>query len=214
MRGYVQCSKDLPAPRAVIFAALHIAPHGSCWSLLKVRRAYHAIPALNSSCSCKFSVCIYQAILDWMSLFTPPPSPPSPLPLPFPLPSQSPAVPPQDFSLSKQDQCSNGWAIAGPLLGLQHTDPPSTPHPTPFLLNMLYNQSLCKQDKLQQASSRADRAASPEQGKLATRLRAELEVNKEALQAAKEESAALAGSLHKANSLIEVWPRAHLCGNV
>ena len=73
----------------------------------------------------------------------------------------------------------------------------------------------CKQDKLQQASSRvADRSTSPEQGKLATRLRAELEVNKEALQAAKEESAALAGSLHKANSLIEVWPRAHLCGNV
>ena len=64
---------------------------------------------------------------------------------------------------------------------------------------------VCKQDKLQQASSRvADRSASPEQGKLATRLRAELEVNKEALQAAQEEGAILASSLQKANSLIEV----------
>ena len=62
------------------------------------------------------------------------------------------------------------------------------------------------QDKLQQASSRgADRPALPEQGKLATRLRAELEVNKEALQAVKEENATLASSLQKANSLIEVW---------
>ena len=46
--------------------------------------------------------------------------------------------------------------------------------------------------------------ASPEQGKLATRLRAQLEVHKEALQAAREETTALASSLEKANSLIEV----------
>ncbi|KAL3148684.1 hypothetical protein ABBQ38_014099 [Trebouxia sp. C0009 RCD-2024] len=63
------------------------------------------------------------------------------------------------------------------------------------------------QDKLQEASSKAatrpGTAASPEQGKLAARLRAELEVHKEALQAAKEETANLASSLEKANSLIE-----------
>ena len=67
---------------------------------------------------------------------------------------------------------------------------------------------VCKQDKLQEASSKAAgrpaAATSPEQGKLATRLRAELEVHK-ALQAAKEDTANLASSLEKANSLIEVW---------
>ncbi|DBB14510.1 TPA: hypothetical protein ACH3X3_004792 [Trebouxia sp. C0006] len=62
-------------------------------------------------------------------------------------------------------------------------------------------------DKLKEAADRAaDRAtapASPEQGKLATRLRAELEVHKEALATAKEEAASLASSLEKANSWIE-----------
>lgn len=74
---------------------------------------------------------------------------------------------------------------------------------------------MCKQDKLQEASSKAatrpGTAASPEQGKLAARLRAELEVHKEALQAAKEETANLASSLEKANSLIEVWVKHFLC---
>ncbi len=64
------------------------------------------------------------------------------------------------------------------------------------------------QDKLKEAADRAaDRAiapACPEQGKLATRLRAELEVHKEALATAKEEAASLASSLEKANSWIEV----------
>ncbi|KAL0020086.1 hypothetical protein WJX79_009298 [Trebouxia sp. C0005] len=62
-------------------------------------------------------------------------------------------------------------------------------------------------DKLKEAADRAaDRAsapASPEQGKLATRLRAELEVHKEALATAKREAASLASSLEKANSWIE-----------
>ncbi|DBA92530.1 TPA: hypothetical protein ACH3X1_002761 [Trebouxia sp. C0004] len=62
-------------------------------------------------------------------------------------------------------------------------------------------------DKLKEAADRAaDRAAapaSPEQGKLSTRLRAELEVHKEALATAKEESASLASSLEKANCWIE-----------
>lgn len=64
------------------------------------------------------------------------------------------------------------------------------------------------QDKLKEAADRAaNRAtapASPEQGKLATRLRAELEVHKEALATAKEEAASLTSSLEKANSWIEV----------
>ena len=64
------------------------------------------------------------------------------------------------------------------------------------------------QDKLKEASSRAgDRAAapaSPDQGRLATRLRAELEVHKEALATAKEEVGTLASSLEKANAWIEV----------
>lgn len=69
-------------------------------------------------------------------------------------------------------------------------------------------QRLMLQDKLKEACNRAiDRATasgSPEQGKLATRLRAELEVHKEALATAKEEVATLASSLEKANSWIEV----------
>ena len=64
------------------------------------------------------------------------------------------------------------------------------------------------QDKLKEAADRAaGRAtapASPEQGKLATKLRAELEVHKEALATAKEEAASLASSLEKANLWIEV----------
>lgn len=67
------------------------------------------------------------------------------------------------------------------------------------------------QDKLKEACSAAsDRAAPPallEQGKLAARLRAELEVHKEALAAAKQEVACLASSLDKANSMIEVCLR-------
>ena len=69
-------------------------------------------------------------------------------------------------------------------------------------------QRLMLQDKLKEACNRAvDRATasgSPEQGKLATRLRAELEVHKEALATAKEEVATLASSLENANSWIEV----------
>ena len=75
-------------------------------------------------------------------------------------------------------------------------------------IKMALTQHSCKQDKLKEASDRAaDRAAapaSPEQGKLATRLRAELEVHKEAMATAKEEVASLASSLEKANSWIEV----------
>ncbi len=71
-----------------------------------------------------------------------------------------------------------------------------------------HDTSAIMQDKLKEAADRAaDRAtapAAPEQGKLATRLRAELEVHKEALAAAKEEAASLASSLEKANSWIEV----------
>ena len=73
---------------------------------------------------------------------------------------------------------------------------------------MLLTHHSCKQDKLKEAADRAaDRAAapaSPEQRRLATRLRAELEVHKEALATAKEEVASLASSLEKANSWIEV----------
>lgn len=64
------------------------------------------------------------------------------------------------------------------------------------------------QDKLQKANSRAAgksaAPASPQRNKLATSLRAELEVHKEALAASKEEAASLSSSLAKASSMIEV----------
>ena len=64
------------------------------------------------------------------------------------------------------------------------------------------------QDRLREASNKAGdkqmALSSPDQGKLATRLRAELEVHKEALSSTKQEVATLASSLDKANSWIEV----------
>ena len=64
------------------------------------------------------------------------------------------------------------------------------------------------QDKVQEADSRAGAnapaPASPDKSKLATKLRAELEVHKEALAASKDEVATLTSSLAKASGMIEV----------
>lgn len=64
------------------------------------------------------------------------------------------------------------------------------------------------QDKVQEADSRAvakaPAPASPDKSKMATRLRAELEVHKEALAASKEETVTLTSSLAKASGMIEV----------
>ena len=64
------------------------------------------------------------------------------------------------------------------------------------------------QDRLHEAVSslnaKAAAPASPEKNKLANQLRAELEVHKDALAASKQEIAALADSLDKASSMIEV----------
>ncbi len=75
-----------------------------------------------------------------------------------------------------------------------------------FSLPVCLHAAAAVQDKLKEASSTVSAAApaSPEQGKVATRLRAELEVHKEALATAKEEVGSLASSLEKANSWIEV----------
>lgn len=86
----------------------------------------------------------------------------------------------------------------------------------PFLSRSSTHVQCNVQDKVQEANgkaaAKAAAPASPDKTKLATSLRAELEVHKEALLASKEEAAALANSLAKASSVIEVsalsWPAA------